>query len=460
MTRLAKKFIFGILSIMLLALLFTVFINTKIVQRFYLYQQRGAIEKIGRYLEAQLLLDKDLQTVMKEIEKNEKVIIVYSDITSDSEVLSNDLRERFREKGLGFQNFWLWDQDYHSILESGKKRKIYQQDKLNYGILVEYISFENKIFAIAAIVPNTRDVVAIINSFLVLLQIFSLLTILLLIFVLVRHITNPLKKFEAFSEKIGRQEYEPLCLKTGDELEAVADSMNRMGESILEYQRKLMEKNMQMEQLLDNVAHDLKTPISLIKMYTTGIKEGMDDGTFLDVVIKQNTRMEQLTEQLLNLSRIGQKEQTVETVRLDLLLFKQIEEMKIMAEERNLTICVSIVPNAFIAGNIQSINSLFSNLLSNSIKYADGNRVNVTLKKREDAYIFSVANKVKDSCLDLNRIWEPFYVGEESRNKALSGTGLGLAIVKKISEQSGYYVSCKMEHGWILFQLIFKRCIG
>ena len=88
----------------------------------------------------------------------------------------------------------------------------------------------------------------------------------------------------------------------------------------------LLEKNRQMEALLDNVAHDLKTPISLIGTYASGMQDGLDDGTFLDTIIRQNTKMAQLAEKLLGLSRIGQKDYPEETIALDRLLQNQIEE--------------------------------------------------------------------------------------------------------------------------------------
>lgn len=57
--------------------------------------------------------------------------------------------------------------------------------------------------------------------------------------------------------------------------------------------------------------------------------------------------------------------------------------------------------------------------------------------------------------LDINDVWQQFYVGEKSRNKELSGTGLGLPIVKSIAEKFGYMVSCKLNENKILFEVLF-----
>ncbi|MFR8337938.1 MAG: hypothetical protein ACLVAW_15420 [Eisenbergiella massiliensis] len=59
--------------------------------------------------------------------------------TENYDSLSSDLREKFRQKGLGFQKFWLWEEDYISAVQNGYRFRLYGQEKLNYGILVEYI---------------------------------------------------------------------------------------------------------------------------------------------------------------------------------------------------------------------------------------------------------------------------------------------------------------------------------
>lgn len=69
-----------------------------------------------------------------------------------------------------------------------------------------------------------------------------------------------------------------------------------MSDKLRESHQLLEEKNKQMKKLLANVSHELKTPIALIKAYTIALRDGMDDGTFLDTVMEQNERMESIVE--------------------------------------------------------------------------------------------------------------------------------------------------------------------
>ena len=460
MNKLWKKFIYGTALIMAFTLVLSLAVNSNIVGKYYLHSQKHYIQGIGSQLITLLESGTTPEDAVRILEEQEKVLIVYSGNTWDSEVLSNELREQFRQKGLGFRKFWLWEQDYQDAVEHGMKLRLYQQEKLKYGILAEYMFTDKGMFAIAAVVPNTEETVGILNQFLIILLSISSVVAVVLMYILVRHITNPLKEMEEFSRRISMQDYgSRLAIRTNDELETVADSMNRMSQSIKEYQDMLLEKNRQMEALLDNVAHDLKTPISLIGTYASGMQDGLDDGTFLDTIIRQNTKMAQLAEKLLGLSRIGQKDYPEETIALDRLLQNQIEEQRISAAQRNLGISTSIEPDRYIRGNAELVSTIFSNLLSNAIKYgADdkpGPGIEIHLHGNDTGCHFTISNQMQEGNLDLDRIWEPFYVGESSRNQNLSGTGLGLPIVKKIANQCGYGIDCTVADGRIRFTVIF-----
>lgn len=453
--RLSRKFILGVLLILLFTLVGTLFINSQLVERFYLYEQREFMREIGNQLEIELESGVTSQQAIQTIENQEKVLIAYSEEINDPDILANKLRENFKEKGLGFQKFWLWDQDYESAIQNGSQFRLYNQEKMNYSILVQYLPLESGLYAIAAIVPDAEGFISIVNRIGFLIYSFAVLIAIVLIFILTQHITKPLADVCAFTKKVSSRDYQPLQIRTGDELEDVANSLNEMAHDIEQYQAMLEEKNEQMKQLLSDVAHDLKTPISLVGMYAAGMKDGMDDGTFLDTIIRQNNKMSQIVEKLLHLSKVERKEHFCEVLHLDEVLLQCIKEQKILYEQRNLKIKKNIQPNLTIYGNRELLNELFSNLLSNAAKYASGESVTVELTSQGQTCLFCIANYTDNTDLDTNQIWQPFYVGEQSRNKELSGTGLGLSIVKKIAEQFGYKVSCTICSSEISFKIVF-----
>lgn len=455
--RLSHKFITGVVLILLATLAGTWFANSKVVERFYLHSQREYLQKISAQLEFEIKKGTDPDEIVQKIEKTEKVLIVYSEKTDNPEQLANELREAFKQKGLGFQKFWMWEKDYQMTVQNGSRFRLYSQDKMNYSILVQYISLSSGLYAVAAIVPDAQGFIKIINHISFLIYTFAILIAIILIYVLTKHITNPLTEVTEFTKRISANEYQPLQIRTGDELEAVANSLNEMLYGIEQYQKLLKEKNEQMEQLLSNVAHDLKTPISLVGIYAAGMKDGLDDGTFLDTIIRQNGKMSQIAEKLLQLSRIERKEQTCEKVALDKVLLKCIEEQECLFVQRGLEISKEIESDVNVLGDEELLGELFSNLLSNAAKYASDGCVKVKLYRLEEKNTFQILNKTENVDLDINNIWKPFYVGESSRNKELSGTGLGLSIVKKVAEQFYYNVSCVLKDNEICFEVDFPH---
>lgn len=455
MNRLSRKFIAGAVLILLITLAGTIFVNSRIAGKFYLHEQREYVREIGERLTEELESGRSPREAAEIIEEQEKVLIVWSEETGNPDVLANELRENFRQKGLGFQKFWLWDRDYETAVQNGSQFRLYSQTRMNYSILVEYLPLESGLFAIAAIVPDAQGFIAIINRLGLLIDSCAILVAVILISILTGHITKPLEEVCAFTRNVASKDFRPLKIRTHDELEDVADSLNAMSHEIEQYQKKLEEKNEEMKLLLNNVAHDLKTPISLVGMYAAGIRDGLDDGTFLDTIIRQNAKMSRMTEKLLNLSRLEQKEYPREELLLDQILERCFSEQKALFDRRNLEPAKKIQPDLRIQGNSELLWELFSNLLSNAAKYAAPGRVHMELERQEETYVFRISNRTDNPDLDLSRIWQPFYVGESSRNQELSGTGLGLPAVKKIAEQSGYEASCRMQDGEITFEVIF-----
>ena len=201
-----------------------------------------------------------------------------------------------------------------------------------------------------------------------------------------------------------------------------------MSRSLREYEKQLLNKNRQMKQLLDDVAHDIKTPVSLIGMYASGIKDGLDDGTFLDTIEEQNARISRLVERLLSLSRIESREYPLSPIALDTILHKCMEEQRMALHARGLSFQEELACDVEIMGNSELVALLFSNLLSNAVKYASSGAVEVTLCRMGEWCRFRISNGFYNDALDPERIWDPFYVGEPSRSRALTGTALDLLL--------------------------------
>ena len=430
--------------------------NTQYVERFYLHEKKQVIIKICDELTALLQKGDSPQMAIQNIESAYKVIIVEigSDPDSDNNTVNDEIQSAFQEKGIGFQKYWFWEEDYNTVLEGKNQIRLYQQEKLNYSLLINYIQEDTSVYAITMIVPDVSDAFQIANQFLIVVTLSTIMIAIIFIVFLIRRITRPLYLFEEFAKSMRNNEFYPIEVHTRDELESVADSLNSMGNQVIEFQQTLQEKNKQMEQLLDNVAHDLKTPISLVQLYARGLKDGMDDGTFLDTILEENEQMSNMVNRLLYLSKIEESKNEVTLINVSDMVKMLIEKYSIFTKENNVEIHSSIEKGIMLTGTDELLQSLFLNLITNAVKYSSGEEIIIELFKQKDMITFTITNETDNKMLDKEKIWTPYYVGEESRNKKMSGTGLGLSIVKKICDLENYSIRCLQEEGKIIFTVL------
>lgn len=455
MNRLSKKFIIGIVCILVFSSLCSVLFNDQFLEPFYLYQKKINISRICDEFTELLEQNIAAQNAIKQIETSYKVIIAEIENMPDSnnEDVNESIQSAFQDKGVGFQKYWFWEEDYKKVLNGERRIKLYQQEKLNYSLLIDYVKQDSSIYAVTMIVPNVADAFQIANMVLIAVNFFTIVIAIIFIIFLINKITKPLHLFEKFAEHMRNNQYIPIKVSTKDELEDVANSLNIMGNQITMFQQSLQEKNLQMEQLLENVAHDLKTPISLIQLYANGIKDGLDDGSFWETILEENEQMSSMVNRLLYLSRIEKNKADLTQVNISELLCNLINKYSVLANERQMEFCSKVESDIFISGNEELLQSLFLNLITNAIKYSVGNEIIVNMFRQNKKVVFSISNHTKNVCLDLKQIWTPYYVGEESRNKKLSGTGLGLSMVKKICETQNYSSDCSIEETKIQFTI-------
>lgn len=191
-----------------------------------------------------------------------------------------------------------------------------------------------------------------------------------------------------------------------------------------------------------NVSHELRTPLTSIQGFVETLKEGAINDPekahyFLKIIEKQSDRLNNLIEDLLQLSKIESQEITMNLQSIDLrdLINKTISEFKKKIEQKDHKIKINISPQLpLVKADPEQIEVVFRNLLDNAVKYTpDGGEIYISaLEKAENIYIEVTDNGIGVSAEHLPRIFERFYRANKDRSRKLGGTGLGLAIVKHI----------------------------
>jgi len=200
--------------------------------------------------------------------------------------------------------------------------------------------------------------------------------------------------------------------------------------------------------LIANVSHELKTPVTTIKGFIETLQDGaMDDPKnaerFLEIILKHIDRLNLIIDDILTLSKLEQTDEA-NNVHLEELSVKQTLEsakndFEIKAKEKNITINVNCDEN--LTANLDSymIGQALSNLIDNAIKYSDKDTsIEIAARKENGQLVINVEDEgfgIADE--HIPRLFERFYRVDKSRSRDIGGTGLGLAIVKHIVNALG-----------------------
>lgn len=236
-----------------------------------------------------------------------------------------------------------------------------------------------------------------------------------------------------------------------------------------EKERELLEKKRR--DFLVGVSHDLRSPMTSIRGYAEGLKDGIADSDekrerYYNAILTRTIDMERLLSDLSKLVQIDSPEYNYQTVKVNLNEFLQqfIYEENVFAEQNAVTFTYSNHGEALeVSIDIPQMRRVFVNLLDNSVKYRTKSASKISLELREsddksmaEIYFGDDGPGVDES--QLEQIFDSFYRADDSRTKPENGSGLGLSVVKSVVEGHGGYVKAYLKGG--LGILIALPCCG
>ncbi|MBY6035219.1 PAS domain-containing protein [Fictibacillus nanhaiensis] len=204
-----------------------------------------------------------------------------------------------------------------------------------------------------------------------------------------------------------------------------------------------------------NVSHELKTPITSLKGFAETLLDGAGDNKefrnkFLTIILNESDRLQALIQDLLDLSKSEQGfHLEAQPVNLESLVNETIEILQNKAENKNISLSVSVSGDPVMDGDPPRLKQIIINLVSNSLTYTPVNgAVTVDVTELEE----HVQLRVKDTGIgikedEIPRIFERFYRVDKARSRNSGGTGLGLAIVKHLVEAHHGTINVKSKLG-------------
>lgn len=254
---------------------------------------------------------------------------------------------------------------------------------------------------------------------------------------LARRVTRPMRLVQERAHQIARRDFKgELILNTGDELEDLAVSINRMT-------CDLETHDLAQKKFLQNASHELKTPLMSIQGYAEGIKDGVLEGEDADrgmeIIIKESKRLKESVDEILYLSRLESFQETysLQMTNVREVLVEALDTVRAVAAEKEVSLEMECFEGANLSADREKLFRVFLNILSNGIRYASKvlrvkcerelSPVELKLVFQDDGAGFSQQ--------DLKHLFDRFYKGTKGN------TGLGMAIARTIVEGHGGRIS-------------------
>lgn len=215
----------------------------------------------------------------------------------------------------------------------------------------------------------------------------------------------------------------------------------------------------QNKELVSNISHDLKTPITAIKGYVEGIMDGVADtpekmDKYIKTIYNKANDMDRLINELTVYSGIDSNRIPYHFHKINVSEYfgDCIEEVGLDLESKNIKLNYSslVSPDTLIIADPEQLKRVINNIIGNSVKYMDKKNGEIDIRILDE--IDSIRVEIEDNgkgiaSRDLPNIFERFFRTDASRNSAQGGSGIGLSIVKKIVEDHGGYIWATSKEG-------------
>ncbi|WP_242272821.1 HAMP domain-containing sensor histidine kinase [Bacillus cereus group sp. BfR-BA-01310] len=287
-----------------------------------------------------------------------------------------------------------------------------------------------------------------------------------------RFITKPLIYINEGAQKMANLDFsEKIEVRSTDELGELSNSLNDMSINLQQAMFDLKKANQQLKNDIEKereietkrreffaiVAHELKSPLTVMKGYLEGMIYNIGPYQNRDQYLKKNHQiiesMEQLVREILSMSKLEQHtfKLKIEEVNLSRLIGTITKDLEFFASQKSIQIIKEIDSDLSVYTDRVLFEKACKNIIHNAVMYSPHNE-KVYIKLSEDSKQGQIKMKIMNTGVnikeeDIQQIFKPFYRIEKSRNRNTGGSGLGLYIVKQILETLGIKYSIKnMQH--------------
>ena len=329
--------------------------------------------------------------------------------------------------------------------ETFKSYKFINEDK-HISALLYGIKLDNKTAFIYSNLEDISDFTILIKQQLMYVCIIGIFIAIIISIFLSSKITEPITKITKKAKKLGSGDTEVIFEESG------IKEIDELSEALTQAQMEMVKTDELRRDLMANVSHDLKTPLTMIKAYAEMIrdisyKDHDKMNEHLGIIVDETDRLTVLVNDILDLSRMQSNADTLSIETFDLAdnIKTIVNRYQIIKETEKYIINVEMPESIKIKADKKKINQVIYNLINNAINYTgEDKNVTVRVTKHKKYYLVEIIDTgkgIKES--EIPYIWNKYYKNDKNHQRNVVSTGLGLSIVKEILELHGYEYGVK-----------------
>ena len=343
--------------------------------------------------------------------------------------------------------------------------------------LVKQIDFitdkdvKGSVFLITPIQNMIPQFKGLIRDMVIAIVLILFLTAMMLTYWIYRGIMDPLRKLKIATQEIKEGNLDFVLISDSqDEIGELCRDFEEMRQRLKESAEEKVEFDMENKELISNISHDLKTPITAVKGYVEGIMDGVADSPekmerYIKTIYNKANEMDRLINELTFYSKIDTDKIPYTFSKLDVSEYFEdcVEELTLDLESKNIELAYFNYTDegTMIIADAEQLKRVINNIVTNSVKYMDKKKgfINIRIKDVGDFIQVEIEDNGKGIAQqDLPFIFDRFYRTDTSRNSSQGGSGIGLSIVSKILEDHGgkIWATSKLCTGTVMYFVLRK----
>ena len=395
---------------------------------------------------------KQIANILIQYQDNENFKDIINDISFEKEVcieITNNTKSLYEASFFGKGCIRDTQEKYMHVIDfinSNKNKKTYeiQNKQFKNDILLHAVKLNDNEYAfINTSIDPIDSTTRILQKQLIIVTIIVLILSFIISYFISKHLSNPIINLNNQAKNIAKGDFSHEFDDKSNILE-----LNELSKT-LNYARVELDKTEELRRdLMANVSHDLKTPLTMIKAYAEMCmdlhkKNKEKQKEDINIIISETDRLTLLVQDILDLSKMQSNIEKLNIEEFDLIKLCQkiLDKYKLYQETENYKFIFNHnIDTILINADKKKIEQVLYNLINNAINYTgEDNTVTININKEKDKVkveIIDTGKGIKQE--DIPYIWDRYYKNKKKHKRNLIGTGLGLSIVKNILEQHKY----------------------